>query len=163
MCSKLAAEYPLQSAWWLSHFYHYDPDSANTQSPNPQRINEHIKRVKFFEDVIKNIHNLTGKRILNVTDIEGNIIGIVESGNLVEMIRNTQDFMGRLIRFATAPASSSGRIKMDRRIMDFDFEKKQVLMPINTNLQPKLPENPLDKSFSVYENKPIYIHTEAFV
>ena len=50
-------------------------------------------------------------------------------------------------------------IVLDQGIKDFDFINKQVLMPINKNLQPKLPDHPSDKDFSVYESKPVYIKT----
>ena len=108
-----------------------------------------IKRVKFSEAIIESIKSLKDWKHLNITDINGRVTDKIEPNSIVQMIRNTQEFMGLLIDFAIfqpkfTSHDNTNMIDMDKKILEFDFEEKQVLMPINKNLQPKLQDDFLD-------------------
>ena len=93
----------MQSAWWLGHFYLYNPEMDGTQARTQPQINEHVERVEFSETIVSAVENLEDSRNLNITNIHGQTIGKVSSDSLVQMIRNTQEFMQLLIDFAVSP------------------------------------------------------------
>jgi len=127
----VAAEYPLQSAWWINHFKYFKCSVGEASAS---------KREKFAENIVKQaIKNITGAEsiICKGEDIQK----IVSDDGLSSLIDGTGLFMKELIEFAKKQTNSDPNTwKVPKQLVKFDYKRNKILMPINLNMQPNLPE-----------------------
>ena len=76
--SKLAAEYPNQSAWWIFHFHFFD-DLTGTAANKDRKVttsNQAIERRDFTKELIKKIISRSseaGDKIIHCETIFGDL------------------------------------------------------------------------------------------
>lgn len=150
LLAKLAYEYPYQSAWWISHYYYFNPYDLNGLSRSTSEKQEHNNKNKFALSILEKVKKM---------DEHNDKIGDLSS---YEIILNTIEFVLLVYNLATIPWAKPGYYTVTPDIRNFDFENKPVIIPINKNLNPRLPEgDEFDKNFSVYNEEPVFIKSVA--
>ena len=156
LVSKVAVEYPAQSAWWLSHFKQFYAITKEAEID----YDDKDKREKFAEQVEKEVEQLLiQSNNTNKIKYDGDIEVEANLHNINKIFEDTSDLMNALIEFGRSQIKSPQRENdIPIYLMNFDFKSKYVIMPIHSNLTPNFPKSSENmENFSWYNPNPVRI------
>lgn len=116
--SKLAVEYPYQSAWWIFHFHFFD-EQANPGRANKVTPKQAIERKDFAKELIKKI--------------------IARSQQAGDKIMHCETIFGDLKKLSEKQAPDKDST-MDIPKSLQNIGQTNLVMPIEENLSPQLPK-----------------------
>ena len=166
LISKVAVEYPAQSAWWLSHLKNFYASTDEDKIEDE----EEMKRGWFDKLVYKEIKQLLIQRKdTNSIKNNENIEDEASPKNINDIFEATSKLMKALIEFGTDQckifrSAKLQSIQLQREIhisidlLNFDFNSNYVIMPILSNLKPNLPKSSENlENFKWYNPNPVRI------
>ena len=151
LVGKLAAEYPLQSSWWINHFKYFE--SSGTEAPKTTFMKqaENRKRIGFHQEVMSHVYKL-GPDYCKTK--------VQSKEEFENLFKGNELFFKLILDFANfSVKKGTKKIGVPKQLEKFDFENNSILMPIQENLRPRLPSEKEEdsKTFSTYKEDPVLI------